>query len=104
MDALLSEISKYPNGTKLIICWSNGLKINGEIDTIYETDNGLEMEEDKYFEYYACAFRVLAILNFSKKKPKFRVNELIEVSMQDAPFRVTLENETVVWEKKRFKL
>lgn len=99
MDELLTAINKYPNGTKLIINWKNGMEIKGDIDTIYETNNGLEMDEEGYQEYYACAFNVLVILNSSEEKSNIEVGGLIEVSMQDPPMRVTLEDGTLVWEK-----
>lgn len=36
MDKMLTAISKYPNGTPLMIEWSDGGIVSGEIDTIYE--------------------------------------------------------------------
>lgn len=97
MDELLKAINKYPNGTKLIINWKNGVEIEGEIDTIYETNNGLEMDEEGYQEYYACAFNVLAIKNSSQENLDIEVGELIEVSMQDPPLSVLSKDGTVIW-------
>ena len=54
MDELLDKLSKYPNGTRLVIELSEETKIIGEIDTICESDNGLDMDEEGYEEYYAC--------------------------------------------------
>lgn len=99
MDELLTAINKYPNGTKLVINWKNGMEIKGEIDTIYETNNGLEIDEEGYQEYYACAFNVLDILHSSEEKLYLEIGGLIEVSMQDPPMRLMLEDGTPVWEK-----
>lgn len=97
MDSLIRAINKYPNGTKLIINWKKGLEVEGEIDTIYETNNGLEMDEKGYQEYYACAFYVLAIKNSSEEKSDIEVRELIEVSMQNPPLNVMYEDGTLIW-------
>lgn len=99
MDELLKAINKYPNGTKLIINLKSGVEVKGEIDTIYETNNGLDMDEEGYQEYYACAFKILDLKNYLKENLDIKVGELIEISMQEPPFTVMLENGTVVWER-----
>lgn len=100
MDELIRKINKYPNGTKLIIKWKNGIELRGEIDTIYETDNGLEMDEERYQEYYACAFNVLSIQSSQKEKINIKIGELIEISMQAPPQSVMLEDERLIWENR----
>lgn len=47
MDEMMKVISKYANGTYLKVEWENGqLVLKGKIDTIYESNNGLEEEDD----------------------------------------------------------
>lgn len=98
MDSLIRAIHKYPNGTRLILRWQNGSEITGEIDTIYETNNWLEIDDEGYQEYYACAFHVLAINNSSNTKSGMKVGELIEVSMQDPPISVMSDGGEIIWE------
>lgn len=98
MDALIRAINKYPNGTKLIIKYSGTFEIKGEIDTIYETNSDFEMDEEGYKEYYACVFSVLSIHGFRQKNSSVEVGDLIEISMQDAPLGVYLEDGNAVWE------
>lgn len=70
----------------------------GRLDTIYETDNGLELDDDGYEEYYACAIEVLSILSNSDGK-NFRVGQLIEISSKEPHLcKVRLENGEIVWE------
>lgn len=97
MDELLKAINKFPNGTKLIINWKSGVEIEGEIDTIYETNNGLDMDDEGYQEYYACTINVLAIKDPSQEHSNIEVGGLIEVSMQNPPLSVISENGTVIW-------
>ncbi|EGN0215646.1 hypothetical protein IIE63_002063 [Listeria monocytogenes] len=97
MDAMLREINKYPNGTVLIIKWKNNLMLKGEIDTIYETDNGLEMDSDDYIELYACLVKILEILSSPIEGTELVVDSLIEISMQNSPSEIMLENDVVVW-------
>ena len=98
MDELLKAINKFKNGSKLILKWKNGVEIEGEIDTIYETNNGLDMDSESYQEYYACAIKVLTIKNSSQEYLNIKVGGLMEVSMVDPPLTVISENGIVIWE------
>lgn len=46
-------------------------KLKWKIDTIYETNNGLDEDDQKYQEYYTCTIKTLNKGGF------------IEISMQD---------------------
>lgn len=100
MDILLKEISKYPNGTELFVKWKNGDIVYGSIDTIYETDNGLELEDKKYKEFYACLLYVLDILGVADENKGFVKGDFIEISMQNPPQEISLKDETIIWEQK----
>jgi hypothetical protein len=97
MDELLKSLNKYPNGTKLIIEWKKKLKLKGEIDTIYETDNGLEMDNKDYKEFYSCLIQVLDILSSSNKKNTIAIGSLMDITMQDPPSIITLETGEIIW-------
>ncbi|WP_250228379.1 hypothetical protein [Anaeropeptidivorans aminofermentans] len=97
MDELIKAINKYPNGTKLIIKWQNNLEIEGEIDTIFETDNGLDMDDDDYQEFYSCVFGVSNILGSPSERLDFEVGSLIEISMQNPPLEIKLYDGGVIW-------
>ena len=98
MDELLDKINKYPNGTRLIIELSNGIKIEAKIDTICESDNGLDMDEDGYLEYYACIVKVIDILDAQQKNVSVKIGSLMEISMQNPPKSICLKDGTIVWE------
>lgn len=99
MDEMMKQISKYPNGTYLRVEWQHGqLVLEGKIDTIYESDNGLEEEEDGYKEFYACAFRIEKILNNNINK-RFILNSLIEISIENEPTVITLKDGCILWKK-----
>ena len=99
MDTLLRAIAHYPNGTELIIEWENGCTVLGDIDTIYETDNELDLDDKNYQEFYACLFHVTNILGHSNEKEHFSIGDSIEVSMQNPPLTVCLKDKTIIWEK-----
>jgi len=42
---------------KLEITWENGKTSICEIDTFYDSDNGLELDDDKYQEYHVALVR-----------------------------------------------
>lgn len=96
---MLKKISKYPNGTPLIIEWHDGGIVLGKIDTIYETYNDLEFEDPNYKEFYACAFSVSDILKHSKATKPFMIGDLMEISIQNPPIKIQLENGEVIWEQ-----
>lgn len=98
MDKMIRKISVYPNGTLLRISWDSGkAAIEGIIDTIYETDNSAEDDEDQYQEFYACAVFVKRIIRNLSSRP-LTANMLIEISIQNQPSKIELADGTVIWE------
>ncbi|QSB49557.1 hypothetical protein [Parageobacillus toebii] len=97
MDEFTKVLNHYPNGTKLIIEWKDGLRIKGLLDTIYETDDGLELEDEDYDEYFACALKILPIENNPSGKV-LSENTLLEVSKQNKPSKIFLENGVSIWQ------
>lgn len=99
MDELMKVINKYANGTYLKVEWENGqLVLEGKIDTIYESNNGMEEEDDEYKEFYACAFIVENIVN-NLKGEECHIGGLIEISVENEPTLITLDNGSVIWKK-----
>ena len=99
MDEMLEKISRYPNGTFLRISWEDGkLIIEGEIDTVYETDNGLEDDDDKYQEFYACTVTVKRVISNLMYKT-VKTDDLVEISIENSPTSIELGDGTLIWEK-----
>ena len=99
MDEMMKQINKFPNGTFLKVSWENEkIILEGKIDTIYESDNGLEDEDENYLEYYACALMVERVIkNLSGKK--IEAGNLIEISIENEPSYIMLADGNVIWEK-----
>lgn len=96
MDGFISVLNRYPNGTEVLVDWENNLIIKAELDTIYETDNGLELEEEGYEEYFACTLKILSIKkNLSNKV--IREGELLELSKLNKPSNIFLVNGELIW-------
>lgn len=99
MDEMMKAINKYANGTYLKVEWENGqLVLEGRIDTIYETNNGFEEEDDGYKEFYACAFSVENIVSNPKEK-ECHIGGLIEISIENEPTLIALDNGSIIWRK-----
>lgn len=99
VDEFIKALLQYPNGTKLILEWKNGLRIQGLIDTSYETDNGLELENEGYEEYYALAVKILSV----EKNPSgeaLKENTLFELSRFNKPHKIFLENSVLIWQER----
>ena len=99
MDEMMKEINKYANGTYMKVEWENDqLVLIGKINTIYETNNGLEEEDDGYKEFYACAFNIEKIVNNLKDK-EYHIGDLIEISVENEPTLITLDDGSIIWKK-----
>lgn len=99
MDEMMKAINKHSNGTFLKVEWENGqLILEGKIDTIYESNNGLEEEEEGYKEFYACAFNVEKIISNSKDK-EYQNGDLVEISIENEPTLIALNDGSIIWRK-----
>lgn len=97
MDDMIKKISTYPNGTYLRLIWEYKKTIvEGVVDTIYETDNGLDENEEGYQEFYACAIKIIKVIGNLEKK-KLDVNQLIEISKEMQPASIELKDGTIIW-------
>jgi hypothetical protein len=96
MDNLIRAINVHPNGTTLIVKKAGKYEIKGEIDTIYETDNG-EEDAENYQEFYSCLFLVQEVLNIYDEQTNIEVDSLIDITIQDPPNEICLETGEVIW-------
>jgi len=99
MDKLMQVFSMYRCGTKMILRWENGIEIKGKKDTMYESCNFVEEDKEGYREFYACLIEVESAKNYKDEKQRLQVGTYVEVSMENPPQRINLEDGTVVWEK-----
>ncbi len=89
----------FDEDSRLVIEWSNGLKVIGKSFTgIYETDT--EPEDDDYCGEYAAAINEIEILSQGKNEYVEIFQNAIEISLNSIPERISLEDGTVVWERK----
>ena len=99
MDELIKAIDKYENGTKLIYEFEDEGKILGETDTIYESDNGLDLDEEGYEEYYVAVVKVISILQHSDVAKDIKVNSLIEIFFKYPISGIELEDGSLIWSR-----
>lgn len=99
MDELIKAIDKYENGTNLIYEFEDEGKILGETDTIYESDNGLDLDEEGYEEYYVAVVKVISILQHSDVAKDIKVNSLIEIFYKYPISGIELEDGSLIWSR-----
>ncbi len=87
MKKLLIETFKNPN-EKYILEFENGMIVEVTSDTCYETDNGLDIHEEGYEEYNACAMRVEKVISAADNDNNFEIGRLIEISYHNYPKRI----------------
>ena len=99
MDELLKVLNKLENGTRLILKFQN-YKIEGSIDTIYETNNDADEDSSDYVEYYACAIEISKFIAFENCEVNYEIGELIEVSQYNSPEEISSIEGNQIWKKK----
>ncbi|MEW4225635.1 hypothetical protein [Rossellomorea marisflavi] len=103
-DPLIKALKDNRKST-IVIEWENGLKVSGKLDTIFETDNGLEDDDDDFIEYDSAIFRVDNVLaephdvdNVIYKWLANHKGDLIEVSLyNDCPSLLKLTTGVTIW-------
>ncbi len=68
------------------LTYSNGDVIEVQVDTCYETDNGLEEDDQNYEEYHACAVKIVKIV--VDKSKNFKEGNLIEINYHTYPQQI----------------
>lgn len=97
MDDMMRKVNEYPNGTFLRIIWASGeFIVEGLIDTIYETDNGMDLEDEGYREYYACAVMAKKVIYHTEPFTPAS-DRLMELSVNNQPSSIELKDRTVIW-------
>ena len=77
-------LSINDNATQIyILTYSDGDIIEAQVDTCYETDNGLDDDDPDYEEYHACAMKIVKII--VDKTRKFKEGNLIEINYHNYP-------------------
>ena len=93
---------------EILIYWKNGLIIrNADGNTgSFETDNGLELDDENYLEYYACVVRIAEVIQEPNEtiNPHFgeiKAGGYIEVSELNEPIKIETLDGTSLWQKKK---
>lgn len=103
-DPLIKALKDNRKST-IVIEWENGLKVSGKLDTIFETYNGFEDDDENFIEYDSAIFRVGNILAEPYDVDNVIYNwlanhkgDLIEVSLyNDCPSILKLTTGVTIW-------
>lgn len=104
-DSLIDTLIKCEND-KMEIEWGNGLKIIAKLDTVFETDNGLDDNDINFLEYDAAIISVEHIISVPSNIEKDSLyiwlieekNTLVEVSLyEDTPSRILVDGR-IIWQ------
>lgn len=102
---LMSVLSKINNlYLPIVIYFDSGLIIKSMRNTgVFESCNCFEIDDDRFFEYYACAVEITEILQLPRSENydlrEIVVGKLIEISELNEPIRIESESRKIIWEK-----
>lgn len=85
MEKLFLSINNNANQL-YILTFSNGDVVEAQVDTCYETDNGLEVDDPNYEEYHACAMKIKKMIVDRNKN--LREGNLIEINYHNYPQQI----------------
>ncbi len=93
MENLFLSINNNANQI-YVLTYSNGDVIEAQVDTCYETDNGLEDDDPNYEEYHACAMRIVKII--LDKNKNFKEGNLLEINYHNYPQQIKDSQDNVL--------
>lgn len=105
-NSLISALIQYEKHT-MILEWESGLRLEGNLDTVFETSNENDEDALEFVDYDAAVFKVSRIVThpMSLQSAIYRwlVEEggrLIEVSLyKDPPSSICLADGQKVWSR-----
>lgn len=78
-------MEKSKENEKYEIEWSDNSKIIAHVDTVYEDDNGLDLGDEKYEEFWSVAVCIDEIVRKGKTVKELSVGDLIEINYHNSP-------------------
>ncbi|MCM2989388.1 hypothetical protein M3580_09100 [Bacillus safensis] len=102
-DSLIDTLIKCEKDI-MEIEWGDGLKIIAKLDTVFETDNGLESNDINFKEYDAAIVKVHHMITLPNKNEQESLynwlveekNTLIELSLyEDTPSKISVDGKTM---------
>jgi len=85
---LFKDISEKPHKI-YILEFNDGSILKVKQDTCYESDNGLEEDDEQYQEYYACAMEIIKVIKDTTPEKKYKERMLIEINYLNYPKSIT---------------
>lgn len=93
MENLFLSVSDNVN-QRYVLTYSDGNVIEAQVDTCYETDNGLEDDDPNYEEYHACAMKIIKII--VDKNKSLQEGSLIEINYHNYPQQIKDSQDNVL--------
>ena len=93
MEKLFLSINNN-NNQIYILTFSNGDVAEAQVDTCYETDNGLDDDDPDYEEYHACAMKIVKII--VDKNENLEEGNLIEINYHNYPQQIKDSQDNVL--------
>ena len=100
INNMLVTLWGLPVGARIIVEYDHGdCVLDCEIDTMYDSDNGLDDDDPDYIEYYAVAVRVIHVIK-NRTGWNHKPGTLFEISVLNEPTAIKDTDGKVLWARK----
>lgn len=91
----------------LIFSWANGTRLRATVFAIYETDNGLELNDKAYEEYVGCLIMIQEVIDLAAslnevvlalRIEEVRPGKTVELTPHIVPQRIHYDDGETLWE------
>ena len=93
---LFKDISEEPHKV-YTLKFDDGSILEVKQDTCYESDNGLDEDDEQYQEYYACAMRIIRVIKDATLEKRYKEQMLIEINYLNYPQSIIDSNSKTIY-------
>jgi hypothetical protein len=103
LNSLVSSLAGINNDwLPMTVYFDNGFIFKSVENTgVFESTNGLDMDDEGFFEYYAFFAKIAEVValpeNYRREEEPYKTGSFFELSEVNMPQKIELNNGEVIW-------